>query len=505
MNQTSIPCTPADPCDMHAPCPAHAALATALLDAGVACAYDLTQPAAPLPAAVDDTPPVSPVASDGGRLVSVPCPLGCGRTVATEGGEIHYCVIRAHGETNREYVATIDGAAMFYGRTYSDAQTQLDDYRIDLAEQGLVDTLVLARPAEPAPEPIEVKAPHYNAKIVHLLKSNPYRYYSASMIVRHTSLSFTTVRDHLNRLYDAGLIGRDLDIGLSGHSIRKWYWSADDKPAVHARPAEPAPEFYACSCGQAEYATERAAQREPGQLDLSLPESIAPAPTAAPVTLPVEQPAPATVPVASRHVSAGWSLKDHPDLACIAAQVLLPLAHLDPTINDRGDYLLVRSYTTVAAPASDHQIVTQLIDALNDVARQLPCRPTSIDASMHINGELYTVGHNGPPLRAPQPVCRICAGPHQAAVCPQVKAERLRQTEADAAQPERAAARQYDGAALYEELCLHPRRFFVAFDGWCAQTQASAVRAIAAFWGCEVAVVDADLVERRQALLAEVA
>src|SRR5204863_2835691 len=43
---------------------------------------------------------------------------------------------------------------------------------------------------------------------------------------------------------------------------------------------------------------------------------------------------------ATRHVSVGWDGAKHSDLACIAAQMLLPLAHLNPAISAKGNYLL---------------------------------------------------------------------------------------------------------------------------------------------------------------------
>lgn len=103
---------------------------------------------------------------------------------------------------------------------------------------------------------------------------------------------------------------------------------------------------------------------------------------------------------ATRCVIAGWDSKTHPDLCCIAAQVLLPLAHLRPAISKEGDYLLVKERAEIPAPATDHAIVTGLIDTLNAVAAQLPARPDSITASLHIGGELYQVQHNGAPRSA---------------------------------------------------------------------------------------------------------
>lgn len=89
-------------------------------------------------------------------VISLPCPLGCGRTAAAEGSCIHYCVRRERGlPTEREYVGTFDGAAMFYGDSYHDVQVQLDDYALGLLQDGLVDVVpnaVYARPGEVAPE-----------------------------------------------------------------------------------------------------------------------------------------------------------------------------------------------------------------------------------------------------------------------------------------------------------------------------------------------------------------
>jgi hypothetical protein len=100
---------------------------------------------------------------------------------------------------------------------------------------------------------------------------------------------------------------------------------------------------------------------------------------------------------ARRSVSAGWDREEHSDLNVVAAQMLLPLAHLSPVVCASGDYILAAMRDTIPVPANDHAIVCDLIDALNAVAAQLPVQPTSISASMHIDGELYLVQHNGPP------------------------------------------------------------------------------------------------------------
>ena len=62
----------------------------------------------------------------------------------------------------------------------------------------------------------------YNQKIADLLKAGGT--YTAHRIVRYTDLSFATVRRNLNLMRDRGLIDRDLDVGLNGHTLYQWYW-----------------------------------------------------------------------------------------------------------------------------------------------------------------------------------------------------------------------------------------------------------------------------------------
>lgn len=90
--------------------------------------------------------------------ISVPCPLGCKRTVAAQGKEIHYCVIGSY----REYVGTHDGEFVCCAGNHSDVETLLNDYVLSLCEQGLVDqplaqldAPVTSEPTQipPAPEP----------------------------------------------------------------------------------------------------------------------------------------------------------------------------------------------------------------------------------------------------------------------------------------------------------------------------------------------------------------
>lgn len=66
-----------------------------------------------------------------------------------------------------------------------------------------------------------------NAQIIHLLKSQRGRSFTANQIVRRTGLSFTTVRNNLNAARDQGLVERDLAMGSNGHTIYDWYWCGD--------------------------------------------------------------------------------------------------------------------------------------------------------------------------------------------------------------------------------------------------------------------------------------
>jgi hypothetical protein len=64
----------------------------------------------------------------------VTCPLGCGRQVAAEGDEIHYCVTtirfgRKKAATNREYVGTWNGEALFFGACHDEVERKLRPYR----------------------------------------------------------------------------------------------------------------------------------------------------------------------------------------------------------------------------------------------------------------------------------------------------------------------------------------------------------------------------------------
>jgi hypothetical protein len=106
---------------------------------------------------------------------------------------------------------------------------------------------------------------------------------------------------------------------------------------------------------------------------------------------------PEPIVVATRYVSIGWDGRTHPDLAVIAAQVLLPLAHLAPSVSNSGNYVIATARDVIEAPPSDHAIVCDLIDTLNAVAAQLPARPDSITATLHVGTEFYSVQHNGPP------------------------------------------------------------------------------------------------------------
>lgn len=106
-----------------------------------------------------------------------------------------------------------------------------------------------------------------------------------------------------------------------------------------------------------------------------------------PVTVPI------SAPLAHRSVTVSYD-GARCDLVSIAAQVLLPLAHLRPQLNRKGTYLLLMDAARIPAPQGDHAIVVNMIDRLNEVAAQLPERPTSITAWLHVSGEIYQVARN---------------------------------------------------------------------------------------------------------------
>lgn len=98
-------------------------------------------------------------------------------------------------------------------------------------------------------------------------------------------------------------------------------------------------------------------------------------------------------PPAHRSITVGYD-GEQCDLVSIAAQVLAPLAHLRPIIRDDGAYLVLSDRMEIPAPQGDHAIVVNMIDRLNEVIGQLPARPTSITAWMHVGGEIYQVARN---------------------------------------------------------------------------------------------------------------
>lgn len=81
--------------------------------------------------------------------ISIPCPNGCSRTVAAEGKEIHYCVIREFGETYREYIGTFDGEIITRGGSNHQVEVALNDYTLRLIEDGLIDSPLAALASVP--------------------------------------------------------------------------------------------------------------------------------------------------------------------------------------------------------------------------------------------------------------------------------------------------------------------------------------------------------------------
>lgn len=63
-----------------------------------------------------------------------------------------------------------------------------------------------------------------NAQVMRLLEEEHPRSLTANQVVRRTKLSFTAVRNTLNLAYEQRSVDCDLDIGLNGHSIRRWWY-----------------------------------------------------------------------------------------------------------------------------------------------------------------------------------------------------------------------------------------------------------------------------------------
>ena len=68
-----------------------------------------------------------------------------------------------------------------------------------------------------------------NTQVLRLLKQYQPRHFTAYQIVNHTGLSFSTVRDTLNRARDKGHVDRDLVVGLNGKTISRWYWCGENE------------------------------------------------------------------------------------------------------------------------------------------------------------------------------------------------------------------------------------------------------------------------------------
>lgn len=120
MTSTIIPqCTPADPCDMHDPCPGHTELAAQCLTASVGTAFDL-----PTAQADQDIPSDTPILQS-----------------ATEAGGQDAdprMIVPLYGGQCRAYW---DDHIVGDYPSYHDADVALDAYQIGLLEDGLVDTV----------------------------------------------------------------------------------------------------------------------------------------------------------------------------------------------------------------------------------------------------------------------------------------------------------------------------------------------------------------------------
>lgn len=104
------------------------------------------------------------------KVISLPCPLGCTRTVAAEGKCIHYCVIRTGKHIDREYVGTLDGVYVCAGGSNIEVETQLNDHVLSLIQDGLVDTplALLDEPPGVPGEDTDPSAPPDSAVRTHL-------------------------------------------------------------------------------------------------------------------------------------------------------------------------------------------------------------------------------------------------------------------------------------------------------------------------------------------------
>lgn len=302
---------------------------------------------------------------------------------------------------------------------------------------------------------------------------------------------------------------------------------------IYARPAEPADVLYSCPCLSASSPdgavdnTPRTAPDAPlagrqARILAFCTRCGAPGTTTDPDADYVCPACLATPATSTLNVNAGWDAEDHPDnFAAVAAQILAPLTHLRPSVNDRGDYLLAGTSEKISTPCNDHAVMCLMIDALNAVAAQLPVRPTSITAHMHIGSEHYSIGHNGPPLApaaAPLPV-----EPHDPAATlrPLIAMVLDEWKELGAATPYDAALAQLDretqqacappasdlaaiGAAHAVYFHDEPARFFAQLDTLSGVEIGEVMVALGAFWGEPIEVVAADLT-RTRALLTQIA
>lgn len=286
-----------------------------------------------------------------------------------------------------------------------------------------------------------------------------------------------------------------------------------EPPAAYARPDEPADVTYARPC--------LSASSPDGAVD-NTPRTAPDAPLAGRQARILAFCTRCGAPGTTLDVGAGWDAKDHPDnFAAVAAQILA-LTHLRPSLSDRGDYLLAGTSEKIPTPCDDHAVMCLMIDALNNVAAQLPVRPTSITAHMHINGEHYSISHNGPPLATPASPAPLPVEPPDPAATLRPLIVSLLETwkELGAATPYDAALAQLDRdaaacappalglAAIGEAHAVYfhdePERFFAQLDTLSGVEIGEVMVALGAFWGKPIEAVAADLT-RTRALLTQIA
>lgn len=76
-----------------------------------------------------------------------------------------------------------------------------------------------------------------NDKVMQTLRRAHPRTLTANQIVTRTGLTFSTVRDTLNRAREKNLVDRELGIGDNGGVRFDWYWCGGDDTTAWKEPA----------------------------------------------------------------------------------------------------------------------------------------------------------------------------------------------------------------------------------------------------------------------------